>query len=50
VEKEKADNQRLRFEVGELRKNIDFLNRKLENVHKDHEYLTKNNDYGQMEK
>lgn len=33
-----------------MRKNIDYLNRKLENVYKDHDHLAKNNDYGLMEK
>jgi len=38
------------MEISELRKNIDYLNRKLENIFKDHNSLAKNNDYGQMEK
>lgn len=33
-----------------MRKNIDHLNRKLENIFKDHESLAKNNDFGKMEK
>lgn len=44
------ENSKLKIEVTELRKNIDFLNRKLENIYKDHEHLAKNNDYGQMQK
>ncbi len=50
LEKEKIDNGKLKFEVSQLRKNIDFLNRKLENIFKDHEALSKNNDFGRMEK
>ena len=41
-------NQKLRFEIGELRKNIEFLSAKLENVYRDHDSLSKNNDYGKM--
>jgi TolA-binding protein len=33
-----------------LRKNIDYLNTKLENVYREHDSLSKNNDYGRMEK
>ena len=29
VEKEKAENQKLRFEIAQLRKNIEFLSHKL---------------------
>lgn len=50
VETEKMQNQKLKFEVAELRKNIDFLNSKLENIYRDNEHLSKNNDYGKMEK
>jgi hypothetical protein len=40
----------LRFEIGELRKKIDFLNGKIENIYRDNESLSKNNDFGKMEK
>lgn len=50
LEKEKADNQKLRFEITQLRKNIDFLSHKLENMSQDKESLAKNHDYGKMEK
>lgn len=35
VEKEKIENQKLKFEIGELRKKIDYLSQKLENIYKD---------------
>ena len=44
------DNQKLRFEIGELRKNIDYLSQKLENTYKDHAELMKNNDYETSQK
>ena len=50
LQKEKHDNIKLRMEVTELRKNIQFLNIKLEGVFKNHEALSKNNDFGKMEK
>lgn len=33
-----------------MRKNIEYLSKKLENIYKDNEHLAKNNDYGKMEK
>ena len=44
------ENKKLRFEIGELRKNIEFMSKKLETIYMDNEKLMKNNDYGTMEK
>ena len=33
-----------------MRKNIAFVNEKLEKIYKDNECLNKNNNYGEMEK
>ena len=39
------ENQKLKFEIGELRKNISYLSQKLENTYKDNEKLIQNKDY-----
>ena len=44
------ENSKLKFEVGELRKNIEYLSKKLENFYQDNEKLLKNNNNGAMEK
>jgi hypothetical protein len=33
-----------------MRKNIEYLSKKLDNIYRDNEHLSKNNDYGKMEK
>ena len=50
LEKEKSINQRYKAEVDTLRKNISRLNEKLEGIYQEHESLTKDKNYGQMEK
>ena len=50
LEEERMQSQKLRTEVGELRKKVEFLGSKLENVHREHDNLARNNDYGKMEK